>query len=119
MQNIVRHRLVSIGLLMFALAVSALFIALGFWQLDRAAQKRTSFEEFQRRGEAAQIDLNLSSVGEADALTSSVVSERPFEIANAEAFRSRSGRPQRGQSGRLAVLTDFERKLKTVWQSEQ
>ena len=68
MQNIARRRLVSIGLLVFALAVCALFISLGFWQLDRAEQKRTSFEEFQSRGEAARIDLNLSSVGEDDAL---------------------------------------------------
>ncbi len=62
MQAIVRGRLVSIGLLASALAVAGLFSALGIWQLDRADQKRTSFEEFQRRGEAAPIDLNLTAI---------------------------------------------------------
>jgi len=36
-----------------------LFIALGMWQLDRAAQKRATFSEFERRGQAPKVDLNL------------------------------------------------------------
>ena len=40
-----------IGLLVAALSVTVLFAALGMWQLDRAAQKRVMFAEFERRGE--------------------------------------------------------------------
>jgi surfeit locus 1 family protein len=54
-----------IGLLAVALIVTALFIALGMWQLDRAAQKRTTFAEFERRGNAPQIDLNQRGVDDA------------------------------------------------------
>ena len=43
---------------MLALVVTALFLWLGMWQLDRAAQKRTTFAEFERRGQAPQVDLN-------------------------------------------------------------
>jgi surfeit locus 1 family protein len=40
----------------------ALFIALGMWQLDRAAQKRTAFAEFERRGDAPRVDLNRRGI---------------------------------------------------------
>ena len=42
-----------------ALTITALFTALGFWQLDRAAQKRSTFAEFEQRGHAAKVDLNV------------------------------------------------------------
>ena len=48
----------KIGLLVAALCVTALFVALGVWQLDRAEQKRATFAEFERRGQASQVDLN-------------------------------------------------------------
>lgn len=41
-----------------------LFVALGMWQLDRAAQKRYTFEDFKRRGQSSQLDLNRQSVYE-------------------------------------------------------
>ncbi len=53
-----RQKLTRIGLLAVALTVTILFIALGMWQLDRAAQKRATFAEFERRGQASQVDLN-------------------------------------------------------------
>lgn len=56
---------VRVGLLAVALIVMALFIALGIWQLDRAAQKRTTFSEFERRGNAPQVDLNQRGVDDA------------------------------------------------------
>jgi len=54
-----------IDLLAVALIVTSLFIALGMWQLDRAEQKRTTFAEFERRGNAPQVDLNQSGVDDA------------------------------------------------------
>ena len=53
-----RLKATSIGLLAVALSVTTLFAALGNWQLDRAAQKRATFAEFEQRGHAAQVDLN-------------------------------------------------------------
>jgi len=40
------------------LLILPLFASLGFWQLDRAEQKRTLHHEFQARQEAEAIDLN-------------------------------------------------------------
>ena len=57
MQVIDRHK-VSLGLLVFALFVSALFTRLGIWQLDRAEQKRETLAEFEKRGNAPGLDLN-------------------------------------------------------------
>ncbi len=54
-----RQKVTRIGLLAVAVSVAALFIALGMWQLDRAAQKRATFAEFERRGQASKVDLNL------------------------------------------------------------
>lgn len=61
MQTLVRRRVVSVGLLVVALSVSAAFIALGNWQLDRAEEKRNSFAEFERRGNLSAVDLNRTS----------------------------------------------------------
>ena len=55
----------KIGLLAVALMVTAGFIALGMWQLDRAAQKNAAFSEFERRGSAAQVDLNQPGAADA------------------------------------------------------
>lgn len=41
------------------LLVFPLLISLGMWQLDRAEQKRTLYERYQQRREAAALDLNL------------------------------------------------------------
>ncbi len=38
-----------------------LLVSLGFWQLDRAEQKREIYEQFKNRQSAAIIDLNLDS----------------------------------------------------------
>ena len=57
-----------IGLLVVALIVTALFIALGLWQLDRAAQKSTTFAEFERRGNAPKVDLNQRGFDDATEL---------------------------------------------------
>ncbi len=54
--------MVRIGLLAVALSVTALFVGLGMWQLDRADQKRATFAEFQDRGNASEVDLNLRRV---------------------------------------------------------
>jgi len=40
------------------LLVLPLFLALGFWQLDRAEQKRTLHHEFEARQAASEINLN-------------------------------------------------------------
>src|ERR671918_698268 len=57
-----------IGLLVAALSVTALFAALGMWQLDRAAQKRVMFAEFERRGNMLEVDLNQPGVDHSAAL---------------------------------------------------
>lgn len=69
MYAVVRRNLVSIGLLAVALLVSALLSSLGMWQLDRAAQKRAAFAEYERRGVAEEVDLNRTSVGDGVALS--------------------------------------------------
>ena len=51
-------RKVSLGLLVFALFLSALFTRLGIWQLDRAEQKRETLAEFEKRADASELDLN-------------------------------------------------------------
>lgn len=61
MQAEVRRKTVSIGLLGVAVCVAILFTALGIWQLNRAAQKRADFSEFERRG-ATEINLDQTSV---------------------------------------------------------
>ena len=58
----------KIGLLVAALCVTALFVALGMWQLDRAAQKRDMSAEFERRGNTAEVDLNQAGVNHSAAL---------------------------------------------------
>jgi surfeit locus 1 family protein len=58
----------KIGLLVAALCVTALFVALGVWQLDRAEQKRVMFAEFERRGNTAEVDLNQQGVDYSAAL---------------------------------------------------
>ena len=58
----------KIGLLVAALCVTALFVALGVWQLDRAEQKRVMFAEFERRGNTAEADLNQQGVDYSAAL---------------------------------------------------
>ena len=67
MQALDRRKIVSLGLLVFALFLSALFIELGMWQLDRAEQKREILAEFERRGDSSEVDLNR--VGAEDSLT--------------------------------------------------
>ena len=57
-----------IGLLAVALGVTALFTALGSWQLDRAAGKRAASAEFERRVHAPSVDLNLLPVEDGAAL---------------------------------------------------
>ncbi len=51
-------RKVSLGLLVFALFLSALFTRLGIWQLDRAEQKRETLAEFEKRADASELNLN-------------------------------------------------------------
>ena len=68
MQATARRPVVSIGLLALAVGVSALLIALGMWQLQRAAEKRTMLAEFERRGVAAIVDLNRSATDDAGTL---------------------------------------------------
>ena len=63
-----RRKVVRIGLLAVALGVTTLFAALGMWQLDRAAQKRAVFAEFERRGNAPEVDLNQRGVDDGAAL---------------------------------------------------
>jgi surfeit locus 1 family protein len=50
----------SPGLLtsLIALVLVSLFVYLGFWQLDRAEQKRTLFIEFENRQSSGRIDFN-------------------------------------------------------------
>jgi surfeit locus 1 family protein len=57
-----------IGLLAVALCITATFAALGMWQLDRAAQKRAMFAEFEGRGQAPQVDLNQVGADDGAAL---------------------------------------------------
>ena len=57
MQTIDRRK-VGLGLLVFALFLSALFTRLGIWQLDRAEQKRETLAEFERRADTSELDLN-------------------------------------------------------------
>jgi len=57
----------KIGLLVAALCVTALFVALGVWQLG-AEQKRVMFAEFERRGNTAEVDLNQQGVDYSAAL---------------------------------------------------
>ena len=57
-----RRRVVRIGLLTVALGVTAAFIALGVWQLDRAAQKRAVLADFESRGNAPSLDLNQTAL---------------------------------------------------------
>ncbi|MCZ6710363.1 MAG: SURF1 family protein [Gammaproteobacteria bacterium] len=47
-----------IGLLAVALSVTALFVGLGVWQLDRAEQKRAAVAQFVLRSSAPLVDLN-------------------------------------------------------------
>ncbi|MFP6814961.1 MAG: SURF1 family protein [Pseudomonadales bacterium] len=47
-----------IGLLAVALGVTAFFVGLGMWQLDRAEQKRAAAAEFEMRFSAPSVDLN-------------------------------------------------------------
>lgn len=56
--------MVRIGLIAVALSITALFIALGMWQLDRAAHKRATFAEFENRGNAPPVDLNQAGVND-------------------------------------------------------
>jgi len=58
MHALAGRKVASFGLLVGASVLCSLFTVLGLWQLDRAGQKRTSFEEFESRGVAAKIDLN-------------------------------------------------------------
>ncbi|RUM53913.1 MAG: hypothetical protein DSY87_02415 [Methylococcus sp.] len=58
-----------IGLLVASLSTTALFVALGMWQFDRAAQKRLMFAEFERRSNAPEMDLNQSAVSHSAVLT--------------------------------------------------
>ena len=51
-----------------ALSLTALFVALGMWQLDRAEQKRTVLAEYERRGEAPEVNLNQRSMDDGAAL---------------------------------------------------
>ena len=62
------EKVMKIGLLVAALCVTALFVALGVWQLDRAEQKRVMFAEFERRGNTAEADLNQQGVDYSAAL---------------------------------------------------
>ena len=57
-----------IGLLVAALSIAALFAGLGLWQLDRAAQKRAMFAEFERRVNTPKVDLNQPGVDHGAAL---------------------------------------------------
>jgi surfeit locus 1 family protein len=68
MQATARRPVVSIGLLALALVLSALLIALGMWQLQRAEEKRTTLAEFERRGTAAIVDLNRTDNDDAGTL---------------------------------------------------
>lgn len=69
MNGLARRKLVSIGLLAMAAGTSALLVALGMWQLDRAEQKRDTLLQFESRGIAAQIDLNQSIARDDSALS--------------------------------------------------
>lgn len=42
------------------LLLQSMLIALGFWQLDRAAQKRLRYEQYQSRLDAPAVELGLS-----------------------------------------------------------
>ena len=47
---------------LFALTGFSLFISLGFWQLDRAEQKRMSYAEFENRQSARAINLYQGNI---------------------------------------------------------
>jgi len=51
-----------------AFTVLLMLLGLGFWQLDRAGQKQTLFEQFLRRGQMPAIDLNSSVTRDPDAI---------------------------------------------------
>ena len=52
-----------------AVLVAARLSSLWMWQLDRAAQKRAAFEEYERRCVAEEVDRNRTSVGDGVALS--------------------------------------------------
>ena len=93
-----------IGLLVAALSVTVLFAALGMWQLDRAAQKRVMFAEFERRGNAPEVDLNQAGVHHSAALAG-------HRAAAAGRYRDATilldNQVHRGRAGYL-VYTAFE-----------
>ena len=93
-----------IGLLVASLSVTALFVALGMWQLDRAAQKRLMFAEFERRNNASEIDLNQPA-----AAHSAILMGR--RVAAAGHYRGTTilldNQVHRGRAGYL-VYTAFE-----------
>ncbi len=96
--------MVKIGLLAVALSITALFTALGMWQLDRAAERRAVFAEFERRGNAPQLDLNQRGVDDGAAL-------RGHRAAAAGRYRAATilldNQVHRGRAGYL-VYTAFE-----------
>lgn len=51
-----------------AAAALAILLALGFWQLDRAAQKEALHETFLARSRAAPVDIAGAAVPEAEAM---------------------------------------------------
>ncbi|MCZ6804013.1 MAG: SURF1 family protein [Proteobacteria bacterium] len=51
---------------LLALVFFSLFISLGFWQLDRAEQKRTLYAEFENRQSGKAINLNQDQIKLAD-----------------------------------------------------
>lgn len=69
---------------LFVIALMALFARLGFWQLDRLAQRRAANAQLIAAIESAPIDLN------ADAGTYASLSpgEVPADLANYDAFAS-------------------------------
>jgi len=51
---------------LLALIFVYIFVSLGFWQLDRAAQKRTLFADFEKRQAAEELDFNLALNNESE-----------------------------------------------------
>ena len=86
------------------MSVTVLFAALGMWQLDRAAQKRVMFAEFERRGNAPEVDLNQADVDHSAALAG-------HRAAAAGRYRDATilldNQVHRGRAGYL-VYTAFE-----------
>jgi len=73
-----------------------LFLSLGTWQLDRAEEKRSSFAEFERRGSLTEVNLNLTSVSDADTLSGyqAVVTGHylgPTILLDNQMYQSRAG----------------------------